>query len=185
MVASRLARSSPPGIDRTASSLQQSHQSFQPFQSFGAGHVYYDAQIGDLNDDGFPDVVSSNSVYPSSVVEGFLNDGHGAFVRLPDLISAGLSNSILMTLGDFNGDGHLDIVDRQQFQGGLEFRAGVGNGSFAPPVDTGVSLGFSYFAPYAADMDHDGKPDLVSTGYGSGVSNIVILRSIGDGHFNI
>jgi hypothetical protein len=73
---------------------------------------YVRLAVGDLNHDGFPDIVASVASPPSSksrdAAHIYLND-HGSFSSEPDYRISGFS-SIAVGLGDFNGDGWLDIT---------------------------------------------------------------------------
>jgi FG-GAP-like repeat len=87
-----------------------------------------------------------------------------------------------IAVGDFNGDGNLDLAVTQ-YAGGKGHQVAVllgkGDGSFQPPVFYGTGNG-----PYSvitADFNGDGKPDLaVSVAY---ENSIALLLGKGDGTF--
>ena len=71
------------------------------------------AAIGDMNGDGYPDIVGCMNLNVSTQeqqvsITVYLNNGSGTFKALPAMTEQGQCNA--MTLGDINRDGKLDIV---------------------------------------------------------------------------
>jgi hypothetical protein len=142
--------------------------------------------IADLNGDGKPDlaVASGSSDYPwyNGSVGVLLGNGDGTFQPAVDYYSGGWYATSL-AVGDLNGDGKPDIVvtDRclTYLCGTVAVLLGNGDGSFQPAV--GYSSGGDYpWAVVVADMNEDGKPDLVVANlYG----NLGVLLGNGDGTF--
>lgn len=139
---------------------------------------------GDFNGDGKLDVVVTNMDSNSTTVGVFLGNGDGTF-QTPSLVTAG---SLLtgIAVGDFNGDGHLDIAVANQGDGTnpstVSILLGKGDGSFtlSNPVDVGVAP----VAVAAADLNGDGKLDLVvANGGNGGPGSVSILMGNGDGTF--
>ena len=70
-------------------------------------------------------------------------------------------------MGDWNGDGHGDVMTRDASNGVLSFRAGLGHNRLADPVTAGTGWGNVSLATPVGDMTGDGYPDLVGRYAGS------------------
>jgi Bacterial Ig-like domain (group 3)/FG-GAP-like repeat len=134
---------------------------------------------GDVNNDGHLDVVTTDAY---GDVEVFLGNGDGTF-REQASFSVGLPASQIV-LADFYGKGHLDLATGnfgyENLSGAVGVLEGRGDGSFSQP--TGY-LSAGYFPAWvsAADMNGDGRPDLV---VGSSYSNTVaVFINHGAGNF--
>src|SRR4029078_12110007 len=64
---------------------------------------------------------------------------------------------------DFNGDGKMDVAATNGNINSLSIVFGDGNGGFSPPVNYQTGNGPGY--PYAADLNNDGRPDIVMPDY--------------------
>jgi hypothetical protein len=133
---------------------------------------------GDFNGDGIPDLVVGGIYFQSiggTVFEPlilYVGNGDGTFqpgVTVP----IGIVSATNMTVGDFNGDGKLDIV----FAGGIAL--GNGDGTFQPvqtfPFNEQIQTQL-----IAADVNGDGKLDLL---FGTAVLGVGVMLGNGDGSF--
>lgn len=133
--------------------------------------------IGDLNGDLKPDVVVANPSLNNIGI--FLNNGSGALGPGTFLAVNGRPDSV--SLGDFNSDGHLDILVTVASSGseGLQLMLGDGHGGFAAPV--AVSTGSAIPGPSAviADFNGDGFLDIA---FGVNAAQPQVAIIFGDGH---
>ena len=121
----------------------------------------------DFNRDGKPDA----AVIGGGGLGVFLGTGSASKPFEP-VINFNLGHTISMTVGDFNGDGIPDIA---ALAGPIQVLLSDGTGGFSAPISTSPPTGMNII--YAADMNGDGKDDLISD---SGT----ILYSNGDGTFS-
>ena len=138
--------------------------------------------LGDLNGDGKLDIATANNA--AATVSVLFGKGDGTLAAKVDFETG--PRPVTLALGDLNLDGNLDIVTAgtEEFgrNGKVSMLLGTGNGKFAPRVD--LSAGMNTAAVAIADMNRDGKPDLVvaNSGADSGYSVDVWLGN-GDGTF--
>ncbi|MGC1490089.1 MAG: VCBS repeat-containing protein, partial [Candidatus Acidiferrum sp.] len=137
--------------------------------------------VGDFNGDGNVDLAIVTSCGQScGTVSVLLGNGDGTFK--PHVEYATGSDPYGIAMGDFNGDGKLDlaVVDTCGTTCGfVSVLLGNGDGTFKPKTDYGVGEGPSLVV--ALDLNGDGKTDLAVT---NTVSNSVsILLGNGDGTF--
>ena len=176
--------------------LGQGDGTFKAGASLSAPGCYAAGVLaGDFTGDGKPDVLAVCGFQGALWV--FPGQGNGQF-------GAGISTTITQTFlmgfaegsfkglaeADFNGDGKLDLAvsltDAALDTGWVAVMLGKGDGTFQPPV----TLLSSYLCAsvIAADMNGDGKPDLVVTGTqinselnGASTGDSTLFVYLGDG----
>jgi FG-GAP-like repeat/Abnormal spindle-like microcephaly-assoc'd, ASPM-SPD-2-Hydin len=122
--------------------------------------------MGDFNRDGNLDLLVSGKNGGYVFFVPFLGDGHGNFSQGTQT-AADAQPPVHPAIGDFNGDGILDIALPN------EVLLGNGDGTFQPPIYLSNSSGNSVSV---ADVNGDGKLDIVTNG-------MTVLLGNGDGTF--
>jgi hypothetical protein len=129
---------------------------------------YLDLAIGDVNGDGFPDVVAGDGLD----VRVYTGNGDGSLTRLHVY---SVPKSLAVASGDLTGDGIPDLlVTRTSGAKNVLLMAGIGDGSFSPAVLENVGF-YSAFSALA-DWNHDGLLDVVDVDSADGTVNILINR---------
>jgi hypothetical protein len=135
--------------------------------------------VGDFNGDGRLDVVTGNTLSQANTVSVLLGKADGTFAPHVDYPAGGAPASV--AVGDFNGDGKLDIV---VLYGSSDATVGVllgnGDGTFKPVLTstagaggTGISVG---------DFNGDGKLDVAIAD--DLTNNVEVMLGKGNGSFN-
>lgn len=159
---------------------------FAPIVDYGSGGVgAYTVAVGDLNGDGKPDLIVANESADSSGGNGsvgvLLGNGDGTFQPAVAYASGGYQTRSV-AVADVNGDGKLDLLVTSccGASGVVGVLLGNGDGSFQPVV-TYASGGNDALTVVVADVNRDGKPDLVVANENS--VDVGVLLGNGDGTF--
>jgi hypothetical protein len=131
---------------------------------------------GDLNHDGNLDVAAIN---PCLIGEAaiFLGNGTGTFQADGDYTTG--EGPVAVTLDDLNGNGNLDLITANEFDGTVSVLLGNVDGTFQPRVDYGSGT----ISVVTADFNGDGKTDIASGFFGTSGVFVAILLGNGDGTF--
>lgn len=132
--------------------------------------------VGDLNEDGHPDLAVASYNEPGCV-SVLLGHGDGSFqfaVTYP-----ANSNPISVAIGDFDGDGHQDIAAANYSSDDVSILIGNGDGSFHDPVR--YDAGYNPRSAATGDFNADGHRDISVANLGS--DSVSILLGLGDGSF--
>ena len=155
--------------------------SFASPQSFSTGVNPSEAVLGDVNDDGKPDIIIVN--YGSNTVSVLLNTtAPGSTVpsfAAQQTFATGAGPSTI-ALVDINGDGRPDIVVTNQNSNTLSVllnttAPGSSTVSFAPQQTFATGSVPIFLA--LADINSDAKPDIVVANYNSSGTVSVLLNT--------
>jgi hypothetical protein len=146
-----------------------------------AGDAPFLLATGDFNRDGKLDLAVLNEPLSGNTqfVSVLLGNGDGTF-QSPTAYDTGTNNLYSFMVGDFNGDGNLDLVISNSSPGGVSFLAGNGDGSFQPPV-VAQSTDADSFLSVGADFNGDGLLDLLLAD--QTLPGVSILLGNGNGTF--
>ena len=151
-------------------------------QSFPVGPSPYPFAVGDVNNDGWLDIVATASATGplrreqlplSRALTLLLSDGKGGFT--PRQLPIRTGEPWFAAIADLNSDGRPDILATHHEINALTVMTGDGRGGFNEANGSPFDFGASFFRVVIADVDHDGRTDVVGT---SGDSIRVLL---GDG----
>jgi hypothetical protein len=165
----------------TAYAQQAAALSFQRPLHLAAGSHPQTVLIADVNHDGNNDLLIANN--GSSNLSVYLGDGKGGFAPAKGSpFPAGPSPNDL-ALGDFNGDGHLDVAVANHGVKLVTVLLGDGRGgfAFAPSSPFNVPSNPHPHGIVAGDFNGDGKLDVAVDSWGE--DKVLVLFGKGDGGF--
>ncbi len=139
--------------------------------------LYGTIATGDLNGDGIPDLVATQA-FESNSAAVFLGKGDGTFTESSIPLPMD-SFSGPVVIGDFNGDGSLDLAIANGPIGGVTIFLGKGDGTFSETSGSPISGGAVSLV--AGDFNHDGKLDLA--GIDKYNDQVDLFIGAGDGTF--
>jgi uncharacterized delta-60 repeat protein len=140
---------------------------------------------GDFNGDGKQDLVTTS--WPGNDMSILLNQGMsgGQWQGLGSpIIAPNAGNPYAITVGDFNGDGKLDVATRTESSNGTTYEVDVwlgnGDGTLQSRIQyTGLSG--SSEGLVAADINGDGETDLISANGASQTASIYLNKGSSNG----
>jgi hypothetical protein len=153
-----------------------------PRSPFAVGPSPYPLAVGDVNGDGQPDIVATASATGPSRAQQLplsraltllLADGSGGF--RPTLLPLRTGEPWFAVISDLNGDRKPDIVATHHELNQLTVMLGDGRGGFVEAVGSPFDLGHHGFHAVVADLNRDGKMDVIAAGGDR------LLVSLGDG----
>lgn len=143
--------------------------------TFPVGPSPYPFALGDVNNDGRPDIIATASatgpmraqqLRSSFALTLLLNDGRGGFRRSDLPIRTG--QPWFAAVGDVNGDGKPDVVVTHHDQSKLTVMIGDGAGRFSESPGSPFDFGHNAFEVALADVNRDHRIDVLAAA-GEGV----------------
>ncbi|MER7821086.1 FG-GAP-like repeat-containing protein [Streptomyces sp. NPDC096097] len=138
-----------------------------------------DVTVGDFDEDGTPDLATSNA--NTNSVSVVIGNGDGTFGAATQFGLGGGAVPQGIATADLGGDGHLDLITSNATTGTLSVLSGDGHGGFgsASSVAAGVTQPSKL---KLADVNADGKPDAVVVAPGT-PGRVAVLLGDGAGGF--
>ncbi|HYR90116.1 MAG TPA: FG-GAP-like repeat-containing protein [Terriglobia bacterium] len=163
-----------------------------PQTTYATGAAPVALATADLNGDGHQDLVVANQ--GDGTLSIFFGVGDGTFTKPATVIQNVAKTPSAVAVGDFNGDGIVDLAVTDSANNSVAILLGKVGGGFTPPVtyatESGANPAGNPVALLATDIDGDGVLDLsvVNQGNGSVAGSVSILlghvlNGKGDGTF--
>jgi uncharacterized repeat protein (TIGR01451 family) len=143
--------------------------------------------VADVNRDGRPDLLTAN--FSDNNISVLLGSAAGTFsAAVPGTVPVGVQ-PYAVAVGDFNGDGIVDLAVANSGDGSVSILRGTGAAGTGPEPLFAVSakLPLSFPTPVAiraGDMNRDGKQDLVVV-HNASTGRVSVLIGNGDGTFSV
>lgn len=150
---------------------------FIPQSSYATGQNPVAMVAADFNGDGHRDLATLNSF--DNTVSVLLGTGKGAFTPTVNYAVGNGGQQGVIAAGDFNGDGHPDLVTTNFLGNTFSVLLNLGDGTFANRTDFHA---FDFPEAMAlGDFNGDGRLDLVIGNSGAGLA---IFAGTGNGDFH-
>ncbi len=154
---------------------------FGPEIKLDAGISAYYIETGDLNNDGYVDILVPNEL--GTTVSYWMNPGKTVFdaaepMQRQVLATSGVKVNDVRAV-DFNGDGHLDVLTANWISSDVSLFPGKGDGTFGKEQLMPGGRNCVFFA--VGDFDHDQDQDFVVTHWTGDFASVFLNR--GDGRF--
>ncbi len=153
---------------------------YAPGSPFVAGSDPDSIVVGDFNGDSKLDLAVANA--RGNNVTVLLGDGTGGFSPAPGSPFAAGANPTSVAVGDFNGDGKLDLAVTNAGSNGVTVLLGNGSGGFSPAPGSPISVGSLPYSLVVGDFNGDNNLDLAVA---NTISNsVTVLLGNGSGGFS-
>lgn len=159
-----------------------------PGSPFAVGPSPYPLAVGDVNGDGLLDIVATATATGPSRAQQLplsrsltllLADGRGGFRS--SLLPLRTGEPWFAIISDLNGDRQPDIVATHHELNQLTVLLGDGRGGFVEAVGSPFDFGHHAFHAIVADVNHDGKMDVIAAA-GDGIR---VMLGDGRGGFSL
>ena len=155
--------------------LQNNNGGFVPCPGspFAVNQSPYPLSIGDVNNDGHQDIVSTSTHTSIKMLTLLLGDGHGNFRRRD--IPLRTANPWFVAIGDINKDKFADLVMTHSERSEMTVLTGSQHGEFTEASGSPFNLGSSAWHVALADVNHDQNLDVLAA------ANTGVRAMLGDG----
>lgn len=147
---------------------------FQPATNYALGGEGRAVAVGDLNNDGKPDLIGGDS---ASIVRVFPGNGDGTFGAGVAYTDGGL-NRQAMVVADLDNDGNNDVLVGNRDTADFSVFRGHGNGTLSTwaryPHARGDSL-------IVEDFNGDGRLDVAAPGHNLAAQHVIVMLGTGGG----
>ena len=137
--------------------------------------------VADFNKDHCSDIAVANFLSDNIIV--FQGLGNGSFFQQSAVRIASGSNPSSLASGDLNNDGWLDLVVTNTGRNTIDIMYGFRYASLQSPVRSTVGINTDPCSVAVADLNNDGRLDLVTGNYNT--NNVGILLGYGNGSFTL
>lgn len=131
----------------------------------------------DVNSDGNTDLLVAN--FASGTLATFLGNGAGGFTAAAGSPVTIGGQPASATIGDFNGDGKVDVAVSNFQNNNVAILLGDGAGGFTAAAGSPVATGAGAIGVETGDFNADGKADLAVANFTSGTVSILIGNGLG------
>jgi hypothetical protein len=147
-----------------------------PGSPFPVGTNPVSVAVGEFNGDGKLDLAIANSKISGNTVTVLLGDGTGSFTEAPGSPFAAGTYSQSVAVGDFNGDGKLDLAIANYGSNNVTVLLGDGAGGFTAAPGSPFTVGTQPSSVAVGDFNGDGRLDLAIANYVD--YNVTVLLNI-------
>ncbi len=169
------------------------NRTFEQPASLPSGVSVISPAVGDFDGDGKLDLAVAN--YSNNNISVFWGNGDGTFQQPPLIVPSGGALPNCVVVGDFNGDGKLDLAVANSGNpnlippdpGNVAVLLGNGDRTFQAPQT--YAVGHTPLTVAVGDFDGDRVPDLAVANFGDSdpkvgdPGNVAVLLGNGDGTF--
>ncbi|MCB0346638.1 MAG: VCBS repeat-containing protein [Bdellovibrionales bacterium] len=146
--------------------------SFTGYSDFGGYDASFGIAQGDFNEDGILDI----AINDFSQVHILVGSGTGIF-KYQDSYTPGIGVAEFVSVGDYNGDGHLDFASFNFPVETVQIFIGDGTGNFVAGNEYDSSGSYNAFSA-SADFNGDGFDDLLASSDSAGEVKIAFSNGI-------
>ncbi len=148
-----------------------------PYSPITVGTSPMSVAAGDFNGDGYLDLAIANT--GNNSVSVLLGTAAGGFTQATGSpISVG-NGPVAIAIGDFNGDGILDLAIVNEYDDDVTVLVGDGTGGFSPANGSPFSVGEYPVSLVVADFNNDGILDLATANSADGTVSVLLGNGAG------